>query len=42
MTVKAIRLVLALFVRETAALMLIGAIILLAIAGWQFLTGGAP
>ena len=39
---KVICFVLALFVRETGALMLIGAIILLAIAGWQFLTGGAP
>ena len=39
---KAIRFALALYVRETVALMLIGAIILLAIAGWQFLTGGAP
>jgi hypothetical protein len=39
---KAIRFVLILFIRETMALILIGAIILLATAAWQFLTGGAP
>jgi hypothetical protein len=39
---KAFRFVLALFLRNTVALMLIGATILLLWAVWQFLTGGAP
>jgi hypothetical protein len=39
---KAIRFVLVLFVRETMALILIGAIVLFAWAGWQFLTGSFP
>jgi hypothetical protein len=39
---KMIRYVLMLFARETMVLVLIGAIILLATAAWQFLTGGAP
>jgi hypothetical protein len=40
--VKMIRFILVLSARETIALMLIGAVILLAAAAWQFLTGGAP
>jgi hypothetical protein len=40
--VKAIRFVLLLFLRETMALIVIGAIILLSAAAWQFQTGGAP
>jgi hypothetical protein len=40
--VKAIRFALMLFLRETIALILIGAVILFAWAAWQFLTGGAP
>jgi hypothetical protein len=39
---KAIRFVLLLFLRETMALILIGAIILLAWATLQSLTGGPP
>jgi hypothetical protein len=41
MAVKALRFVLMLTIREMVALMLIGAIILLLWAAWQFLTGGA-
>ena len=39
---KATRFVLLLTTREMMALALIGAIIPLATAAWQFLTGGAP
>jgi hypothetical protein len=38
--VKAIRFILLLTIREMIALTVIGAIILLAAAAWQFLTGG--
>jgi hypothetical protein len=38
----AVRFVLMLFLREMAALVLIGAVILLAAAAWQYLTGGRP
>jgi hypothetical protein len=34
---KAIRFVIGLFIRDTVALMLIGAIILLGAAGWQWI-----
>jgi hypothetical protein len=40
--VKAIRFILMLAIREMVALTVVGAIILLAAAAWQFLTGGAP
>jgi hypothetical protein len=40
--VKAIRFILMLPAREMMALTVVGAIILLATAAWQFLTGGAP
>jgi len=39
--IRATVFVLTLFARETIALVLIGAIILGAVAAWQFLTGGA-
>ena len=37
---KAIRFILMLAIREMVALTVVGAIILLAAAAWQFLTGG--
>jgi hypothetical protein len=39
---KTIRALVALVVVETAVLVMIGAVIQLAAAAWQFLTGGTP